>query len=368
MIKKTKILTTLLFASAVINFTGCNATDGGDNNTTNNTNLDDNLPKITLEGDIEIKIPLGTKSVLDAGDKFSAYDKQDGDLTNSVVRTNDIDFSKAGTYYITYTVTDSDGFKDVKKRIVSITGSDAQPYTGGTTYTGSVPVISFSDGDTLFLNVGEHYNPNTYSATDFEDGDITQYVQVEGDLTATQLNTQGVYSVYYSVVDSDKNSVTKERTIYVGYSNAGYELGSSDIENFKSWYSQTCGQTFNDSFYNENTGQYNGAIDCSNSGLIDIDLTNLSIFTTIKSLDLSNNSLTDIDFNQLDLSVNNVKVLEDLDISYNQLSDKSMFDPLHNLKNINNLWIQGNNFDYSRRADREALYETLNNKSLTIFF
>lgn len=365
MMTKKGIFGSLLFVAVLLNFTGCNATDAGDNNTTN-TNLNDNLPKITLEGDIEITIPLGTRSVLDAGDKFSAYDKQDGDLTNSVQRANDIDFSKAGTYYITYTVTDSDGFKDVKKRIVTITGSDAQPYTGGTTYTGSVPVIGFTDGDTLFLNIGENYNPNTYYATDFEDGDITNSVSVEGDISDT--NTKGVYSVYYSVIDNDGNSVTKERTIYVGYSNAGYELGSSDIENFKSWYTQTCGQTFSDALYNESTGQYSGSINCSNRGLTDIDLSNLSIFTTIKSLDLSNNSLTYIDFNQLDLSVNNVKVLEKLDISNNQLSDKSMFAPLFNLKNINELWIQGNNFDYSKKADREALYKTLNNRSLIIYF
>ncbi len=361
MIQKNKIVASLLFALMSINFTACNSTGVNDNNTT----LNENRPVITLKGPIDIQIPLGTRSVLDGGDEYSAFDQQDGDLSSKVQRTNDIDFSKAGVYHITYTVTDSDGFNDKKQRIVTIKASNTQPYTGGTTYTGSVPVISFSDGDTLFLNVGQDYNRYTYSAIDLEDGDITNSVSVEGDLTTAQLNTQGTYSVYYSVIDSDGNSITKERTIYVGYSN---DIGTTDIESFKSWYSQTCGQTFNDALYNENTGQYNGAINCSSQGLSDIDLTNLSIFTTIRSLDLSHNNLTYIDFNQLDLSVNNVKVLEKLDISNNQLSDKSMFDPLFNLKNINELWIQGNNFDYSRKADREALYKKLNNRSLTIFF
>ncbi len=363
MIQKNKILSILLFALMSINFTACNSTGIDDNNTT----LNENRPVITLKGPIDIQIPLGTKSVLTEGDQYTAFDQQDGDISDKVQRTHDIDFSKAGVYHITYTVTDSDGFNDKKQRIVTIKASDTQPYTGGTTYTGSVPFIGFTDnsGDTLFLNIGQHYNPNTYYATDLEDGDITNNVTVEGDISDT--NTQGIYTVYYSVIDSDGNTVTKERTIYVGYS-MGNNIGTTDIESFKSWYSQTCGQTFNDSLYNENTGQYNGAIDCSNSGLSDIDLTNLSIFTTIKSLDLSNNNLSDIDFNQLDLSENNVKVLEKLDISNNQLSDKTMFDPLFNLKNINELWINGNNFDYSRRADREALYKTFNNKSLTIFF
>ncbi len=362
MIQKNKIFTSMLFALLVINFTGCNSTAENDTNST----LDDNLPKITLEGDIDIKIPLGTRSVLDGGDKYSAYDKKDGDISDKVQRTNNIDFSKAGVYYITYTVTDSDNNKDTKQRIVSIKGSDTQPYTGGTSYTGSVPVIGFRDGHTLFLNVGQTYNRNTYYATDFEDGDITNSVSVEGDLMDT--STKGVYSVYYSVIDSDGNSVTKERTIYVGYNDMDSEIGTTDIESFKTWYSQTCGHTFNESLYNRSTGQYNGKINCSSTGLSDIDLSNLSIFTTIRSLDLSHNNLMYVDFNQLDLSVNNVKVLEDLDLSYNNLSDKSMFDPLFNLKNINNLWIQGNNFDYSSKAKREALYKTFNNRSLTIFF
>ena len=357
MFNNKKIITLFLLGAINLSFTACNSSD---------TDNFGESPVITLEGPTDINISLGTTTILEDGDRYSAMDEQDGDLTHAVERTHDIDFSKAGTYRIKYYVEDSDSYSDTKYRTVTIASADYQPYTG-TVSEGSVPVISYTDGqsDSLFVALGETVNLYAVKATDFEDGDLTGSIIITSDIDT---NTAGVYTINYSVTDSNGNTVTRERTVYVGQNDFGTQIGDSDIESFKSWYASTCGQTFNDSLYTPSTGQYNGTINCSNSNLTDIDLTSLSIFSTIRSLNLSHNNLSYIDFNQLDLSVNNVKVLEDLDISHNNLSDKSMFDPLHNLRNINNLWIQGNNFDYSSRADREALYRTFNNKSLTIYF
>jgi len=360
MYTKTKIITVALFSLLTLTFTGCGSTTTG-NNVANN-------PTITLEGSTDINISLGTTSILVDGDKYSAYDPQDGDLSAQVQRTHNIDFTKVGVYRITYSVVDKDGYTDTKYRTVTITENDSEPYNGDdVTYTGSVPSITFTDGksDTLFVNTGSTFDRFAYTAYDFEDGDITNNVTVTDDV---DLNTEGVYSISYSVTDSDGNTIERVRTVNVSnYDSGGTYVEATEIDLFKTWYSETCGQQFRDDLYNESTGEYNAPITCSYRNLTDIDLTTLSIFSTIRSLDVSHNNLSYIDFYQLDLSVNNVKVLEDLDLSYNNFSEID-FTPLHNLRNINNLWLQGNNLDYNTKAKREALYRIFNNKSLTIYF
>lgn len=361
MYHKTKIITSVLFALFTLSFTGCNST-ATDNNTTS--------PTITLEGPTDINISLGTTSILVDGDKYSAYDPEDGDLSTQVQRTHDIDFTKVGVYRITYSVVDTEGNSDTKYRTVTISdNSGYQPYTGNN-YRGSAPIITFTDGksDTLFVNIGQSFDRFAFSANDFEDGDLTNSVTVTDDV---DINTQGVYSISYNVTDSDGNSVQRDRTINVSnYDSGTTYVEATEIDLFKTWYSQTCGQQFNTSLYNAATGEYNGKVDCSNSNLTDVDLTTLSIFSTIRSLDLSNNSLSYIDFNQLDLRLNNVKVLEDLDLSHNNFSEID-FTPLHNLRNINRLWIQGNPDlapKYNTEAKRDALYKIFNNRSLVIYF
>ncbi len=346
-------------------FSGCGSDVADDNLGV----LDDDKPKITLYGETNIQINLGVNTILE-DDRFVAEDRVDGDLSNSVIRTHNIDFTKAGEYQVTYFVEDSDGYSDTAIRTVTIVGGNYDSYNGGQQNIGSVPQITFSDGnnDTLYLTLGEQYNAFTYRATDFEDGDLTNAVRVEG--ADFDVNREGTYTVTYSVVDSNENFVEKIRTVIVRSFNLGNQVDyttTSDIDSFKIWYRDVCGKSFNSSLYNATYGSYNGTISCSYQGLYTIDLTALSIFSTIKSLDLSHNNLTDIDFNQLDLSVNNVKILEDLDLSNNNFSYID-FTPLYNLKNINNLWIQGNSLDYSTEAKREALYRIFNNKSLTIFF
>ncbi len=60
------------------------------------------------------------------GDKFdpkygvSATDKEDNDLTSQMVITGDVDTTKAGTYKLTYTVTDSDGNTTTEEITVTV--------------------------------------------------------------------------------------------------------------------------------------------------------------------------------------------------------------------------------------------------------
>jgi hypothetical protein len=290
-------------------FCGCGTT-GDDNNTTTSSStcgndlgmLSGDNPVITLEGDTEIEIPLGTEEIL-ANDRFCAYDPQDGELSQYVVRNNNIDFSRVGQYEVTYTVEDNDGNRDTKTRTVTIVdtnnnSSDADPY-------------------------GDPYNNDSSIDNPNADGGFDLGQQIGS-------NTDGDFDLGQQI---------------------GSSTGGSDIDNFKTWYYNVCGKNFNETKYNETTRSYNDTISCSGVGLDSIDLSVLSVFSTINGLDLSNNQLAYIDFSQLGLneSTNNTKILKSLNLKNNILSTENfnLFRPLHYLKDIDKLYIKGNNFNYT---------------------
>lgn len=75
-------------------------------------------------------------------DNVTAHDKEDGDisLTKENIISNNVDTSKAGTYYVEYKVTDSNGAAATKKITVTVkekadvmvlsSNSDINPKTG----------------------------------------------------------------------------------------------------------------------------------------------------------------------------------------------------------------------------------------------
>ena len=366
-----KKLVALSAVAGMLIFTGCGETTDGEFNDEYN----EDAPVITLVGDREIEITLGNRTVNEPG--YSATDTQDGDLTQMVQVTNDINLDAPGTYTVSYDVMDSDGFKDTATRTVTIvdpnqdTNNDVTIFNGGQTYKGSVPEITFPGGNPLYLSLGEEYDTR-YSARDFEDGDIGKNVNIEG--SDFNINQTGTHAVIYSVTDSDGNSVSKARTVFVGNYTTGNDTDTwsdntwndttpSDLDNFKSWYSSTCGKTFHTSLYNENTGHYDGEISCSNRGLNSIDLTTLSIFSSIHSVDLSHNDLDYIDLSPF----NNTNIIEIVRLNHNNFTSID-FAPLTQLQNINELWINDNNLDYSSFSERDNLYKQFNNKSLFIGF
>jgi len=358
----------IFIISNIVTFNGCGTTDNNNTYGGEDAGTDGYKPHITLYGDTNVTIPLGVRSI--EGDQYGyeASDPQDGDITDKVTITNNIDFSRAGEYTVTYRVVDSNGYEDVKYRYIYIvsnssTSYSGDPYYGDQTYTsGSIPTITITDGDTLYLPLGRAFTPKA-TAEDFEDGDISSKIEISGDMV--DINREGTYLVTYMVTDSDGNSVSKNQTIFIGDygSTSNYTYTTTDsLGSFKTWYSQTCGGSFNDNLYNSNTGYYNGEIDCKDKNLYSIDLSYLSIFSVIKSLNLSHNHLTEIDFTPLEKT----RVIEKIDLSYNNFSYID-FSPLYNLKNINELWINNNKLNYTR-SEREELYRGFNNRSFTIYF
>lgn len=90
-------------------------------------NLDTTAPVITLNGETTINVDLTyTSEYEEAG--YSAMDNFNGDITSKVVTsitlnnipTNQVDYSKAGQYVITYTVTDTEGNTSSVTRTINV--------------------------------------------------------------------------------------------------------------------------------------------------------------------------------------------------------------------------------------------------------
>ncbi len=125
-------------------------------------------------------------------DGVSAYDAWDGDVTSKIVVTNNkVDTKKAGTYEVTYSVTDSEENKATKTIKVTVLPTK--------------PTITVSDKK---VNIGSKLNLlEGVTASDAEDGDITDKVVVSSN--GVNINKAGTYDVTYSVTDKDNNTVTK---------------------------------------------------------------------------------------------------------------------------------------------------------------
>lgn len=147
---------------------------------------------------------------LTVGDSFnplnfaSASDKEDGEikLTNDNIIKNDVNTAKAGTYYVTYKVTDKAGASVEKTIKVTVNSKPEEPNTA--------PVIHAED---LTLTVGDKFDPlKKVTATDKEDGNLklTKDNVIKNNVDTSKA---GTYSVTYKV--TDKNGASVEKTIKV---------------------------------------------------------------------------------------------------------------------------------------------------------
>ena len=121
--------------------------------------VDTTAPVIQLVGASTVTIEVGTTYV-DAG--ATAVDNYDGDLTSSIITTNNVDSNTVGTYLVTYDVTDASGNQATQEsRTVTVTTAPNNPPTINsasltptsatvTSVMGCSPVgASDSDGDTI---------------------------------------------------------------------------------------------------------------------------------------------------------------------------------------------------------------------------
>ncbi|MDO4598831.1 MAG: DUF5011 domain-containing protein [[Ruminococcus] gnavus] len=147
---------------------------------------------------------------LTVGDKFdvlegvTAMDAEDGEirLTEDNVESNDVNVKKAGTYHVTYKVSDSQG-ATVKKTIQVVVNPKMESLN-------HVPEIKAEDRT---LTVGDKFDVlEGVTAMDAEDGEIRL---TEDNVESNDVNVKkaGTYHVTYKV--SDSQGATVKKTIQV---------------------------------------------------------------------------------------------------------------------------------------------------------
>ena len=129
---------------------------------------------------------------------YSAWDEADGDLTSLVERREE-----AGVVY--YRVADGSGNTATAER--QIVYDDPIP-----------PVLTLLGDTTIILGYGTLFTEPGYTATDNADGDISDRVQVTGEVDP---KTPGEYRLVYSVEDSRHNRTEVVRSITVERKHAG---------------------------------------------------------------------------------------------------------------------------------------------------
>lgn len=156
------------------------------------TVLKDEAPVINAE---DKTITQGTK--FKPLDGVTAEDKEDGEIKEIEVVTNEVKENKTGEYEVTYKVVDS--FNNETKKTITVTVVENQK-----------PVINAKD-KTIYLN--EEFDPlEDVTAIDPEDGKIKDIDVIENNVKIEEI---GEYKVIYQVEDSFGNVVTKEITVTV---------------------------------------------------------------------------------------------------------------------------------------------------------
>ena len=110
-------------------------------------------PEISLTGSSTLNLTTGT-SFTDPG--AIATDAIDGDISSFIITSGSVDTSSAGTYFITYTVTDSSGNTSSVTRTIRIIES-------------MLPVISLIGSSTINLIIGTPYDEPGATASDIID-------------------------------------------------------------------------------------------------------------------------------------------------------------------------------------------------------
>ena len=150
--------------------------------------LDRKPPVITLINDPEA-YTLPGHTYEEEG--FAAYDETDGDLTSQVTST-----VRDGKVY--YEVADRAGNKAYAER--DIVYGDYDP-----------PVLTLEEADVV-IELGNDYEEPGFSAEDNADGDLTDKVEVSGDI---DIYLEGSYVLTYTVSDNYGNQATAQRTVTV---------------------------------------------------------------------------------------------------------------------------------------------------------
>lgn len=155
---------------------------------------DTKKPNIELIGDEEYKISY-KKQYVEPG--YKAIDSYEGDLTAKVKVTNEKIDDK--NYNIIYEVEDSSGNKEQKVRKVEIIDDIS-------------PTISLNGNRNMVIALNGEYAESGAIAKDEIDGDITDKIQIIGEVDTSK---EGTYYITYKVQDNSGNEISNQRIVIV---------------------------------------------------------------------------------------------------------------------------------------------------------
>ena len=160
-----------------------------------------NNPVITLNGDSVVELYLNSYYD-DPG--ATAFDTEDGDLSNSIVVTGTYDSSTVGSYVLAYSVTDSDGNQSVEIRTINVVDNSVMSFDVISTHSfsnqGAIGV-----GDTVIIYVTVKNTGNTNLSVHHGD-----YVLNDFNGNPLSLTSQGWHGDNYNI--SVGSSLTLEST------------------------------------------------------------------------------------------------------------------------------------------------------------
>lgn len=165
--------------------------------------IDTSAPIISLLGDNPQQLTQG-ETYLELG--ATALDDTDGNITsNIVIDSSALNNQLAGSYQVSYTVSDDAGNTAVTNRIINVVAVEVTNPTA--------PVLSLIGSNPQQLLQGQGYNELNATAIDETGGDISANITI--DASAVDVQTIGHYSVLYSVVDVAGNNVSVQREVQV---------------------------------------------------------------------------------------------------------------------------------------------------------
>jgi len=150
-------------------------------------------PTIILMGDADITIETGTEFI-DPG--FMATDNIDGDISDSIIVTGNVDTSIQGDYVLSYDVSDAAGNSAVTESRTVHVVDDV------TIIDTVVPVLTLVGPESLDVVLGEEFTDEGATALDDVDGDLSSSVVVTGFVDTQVL---GTYIITYNVADAAGN-------------------------------------------------------------------------------------------------------------------------------------------------------------------
>ena len=175
-----------------------NATDSGGLSATAVTRtvtvVANTAPTITLVGSATISVVQGGTF----SDEGATVTDDQGSLSATVVGS--VDTTTVGTYTLTYSATDAGGLSATATRTVTVTAPN------------TAPTITLVGASTITVVQGGTFADPGATATDTQNGTLTEYIAVTGTVNTAVV---GTYTLTYNVSDFDGLSTTATRAVTV---------------------------------------------------------------------------------------------------------------------------------------------------------